>query len=117
MNIIKQNKTVFIGAVILISILIFYGLSSKPPSAQHTTSTPSQTENTGEREMLEMLADMKTIRLDGRIFESSTYMNLQDFSREIVPEPIGRQDPFAPLEDTEVTITGGEELLDQALLR
>jgi hypothetical protein len=116
MNFFKENKATVIIIIIGLGFLVFYS-SSKSPEEDITTTITLANTDTGEREMLELFTDMKTIRLDSRIFENDTYVNLQDFSRDIIAEPVGRQDPFAPLENTSVHITGGENLPGDVLLR
>ncbi len=117
MNILKENKGILIIVVIIIALLAWYGMSNKSASTGKVLSTTNSENLIDDRELLQILTNMEKIRLDGHIFESDAYISLQDFSKSIVPEPVGRPDPFAPLNTTEVTITGGEDLSDQVLLR
>ncbi len=119
MELLKENKTVFVIGVIILALLIFYGINTGNDSGNVllTSSSPNVSKEVNDRELLQLLIDMRSINLEGYIFEDPTYLSLQDFSRSIVPEPVGRQDPFAPLPKTEVTISGGDDLSDQALLR
>ena len=52
------------------------------------------------------LTDLQSVSLDAPIFKNPAFITLQDFSRQIVPEPIGRHDPFAPLTPTGQTSAG-----------
>ncbi len=117
MEILKQNKLILIVVIIVIALLIWYGMSSsnKTPNTLLTATQTSETD-TGDRELLKLLTDMKSIRLDGDIFKSDAYLSLQDFSRDIVGEPVGREDPFAPVNKTEVTLTGGGDSTNQTPL-
>lgn len=54
-------------------------------------------ENVQGKEILNLLADLRNISLDGTIFSDPVFRSLEDFSREIQPQPKGRQNPFAPL--------------------
>jgi len=120
MDIIKENKVILVIVVIIIALLAFYGMSSGGNSNNALLSTKSTATNTtvNDRELLQLLTDMRNIHLEGHIFESAAYTSLQDFGRSIVPEPVGRKDPFAPLQKTEITVTGGgKDLSDQVLLR
>ncbi len=99
MQILKENKIIIIIIAIIIAILIWYGMS-KGKSADNpltSSSMSSSQKSVDDRDLLQLLTDMRNIRLDGHIFESTAYLSLQDFSRNIVPEPVGRQDPFAPV--------------------
>ncbi len=118
MNILKENKGILIVVIIVIALLVWYSMSNQSDSSSdRILSTTSSEHLVDDRELLQILTNMEKIRLDGRIFESDVYLSLQDFSRSIVPEPIGRPDPFAPLEAIEVTITSGGDLSDGVLLR
>jgi len=120
MDILKENKAVLIIVVIIIALLAFYGMSNGSGTSNSLISSTNARTDTvvNDRELLQLLTDMRKINLEGHIFESPAYTSLQDFSRSIVPEPVGRQDPFAPLPKTEITVTGGgEDLSDQVLLR
>ncbi len=118
MNILRENKIIIALIVLVVAGIIIYSISSTDANNNLLSANSASTaNNVDDRELLKLLTDMQTIRLDGRIFESTAYLSLQDFSRSIVPEPVGREDPFAPLEDTSVTISGGEDLSDQVLLR
>jgi len=119
MDILKENKVILIIIVIIVAFLVFYGTSGSGGSGALLSAKSSAADTTvDDRELLQLLTDMRNINLEGHIFESAAYTSLQDFGRSIVPEPVGRQDPFAPLPKTEITITGGgEDLADQVLLR
>jgi hypothetical protein len=40
---------------------------------------------------------MRNIRLDGRIFDDPAFQALVNTERQIVREPVGRPNPFAPI--------------------
>ena len=119
MDILKENKVILVIVVIIIALLAFYGMSGGgSSSALLSAKSPATDTSVNDRELLQLLTDMRNIHLEGHIFESTAYTSLQDFGRSIIPEPVGRQDPFAPLQKTDVTVTGGgEDLADQVLLR
>ena len=52
-----------------------------------------------ERELLNELLQLREIRLDDNIFTNDTFVSLVDFSRPIQAQPIGRDNPFAPIEN------------------
>lgn len=57
-----------------------------------------------ERSILELLSDMQSISLDTSILKNKNFLNLQDFSVSITPEPQGRDNPFSPV-GTNSTVT------------
>jgi len=50
-----------------------------------------------DRDIVNVLLQLRAVTLAGTIFTDPTFMALQDFGSEIVPEPVGRPNPFAPL--------------------
>lgn len=50
-----------------------------------------------ERELLSILLDLRKIELRESIFVDSVFRSLQDFSQELVPEPVGRRNPFTSI--------------------
>lgn len=59
-----------------------------------------------ERAILDTLLQLRAIQLSGTIFTNPAFAALRDFRTDIVAEPIGRRNPFAPLEATEEGGTG-----------
>ena len=95
-DILKRNK-IILGAVAVIVILFaWYGLSSNPPGAALLTKTPS-VEAPGESDLVNTLLQLRTITLSGTIFSDPAFAGLRDFGTEIIPEPVGRPNPFAPI--------------------
>lgn len=50
-----------------------------------------------------VLLQLRAVSLSGTIFTDPAFQALQDFSSEIIPEPVGRTNPFAPLGNTKTT--------------
>ena len=55
-------------------------------------------------EVLTALNQLKTLKLDDSIFKDKTFVSLEDFSKPLSPEPVGRINPFSPI-GVENTIT------------
>lgn len=55
--------------------------------------------NTGKMgaEVLTALNQLKTLKLDSSIFKDDVFVSLQDFSKPLNPEPVGRVNPFSPI--------------------
>lgn len=101
MDLFKENKALVGIAVIIVALLGWYMLSQSDGSSSSgsliTSTSANSATSAGDRDLLQTLVNMRNIRLDGHIFESPTFLSLQDFSRSIVPEPVGRPDPFEPV--------------------
>lgn len=101
MNWIMHNKLIFIIAVIVVALGVWYGLSQDgAPETLLTTTTPdgspvSQASN--DQEIIGTLLALRAVTLSGTVFGEPSFMSLQDFGTTIVPEPVGRPNPFAPL--------------------
>lgn len=89
------------GAIIAIAVLAvaFFAYSyffAKPAepllSAEAVAGTTSV-----DQDLISLLLELRSIKLEDRIFSDSAFMSLQDFSQNLVEEPIGRVNPFAPL--------------------
>ena len=48
-------------------------------------------------ELLALLLELEEINLDTSIFDSQVFRGLTDFGQELIPQPIGRPNPFAPI--------------------
>jgi hypothetical protein len=100
MDFIIKNKYLFMGVILIIAGFVWYGMSEKQTSESLLTSDTvdgKSAQSVAERELLDTLLELKSIRLDGQIFTESAFSALRDFTTEIVSEPIGRSNPFAPL--------------------
>ena len=58
------------------------------------------TQNPVNTELLTLLGRTKQIKLDSSLFEDAVFQSLQDFGQIIPPQPVGRENPFAPLPGT-----------------
>lgn len=50
-----------------------------------------------ERGIVETLLQLRSVSLSGTIFSDPAFIYLRDFGTQIVAEPVGRPNPFAPL--------------------
>lgn len=94
---IFQHK--FISFIVLVLLIggAWYGLSSSSSgSTDLVTATPA-TGSSADQQLVNTLLTLRAVTLSGAILSDPTFRSLQDFSTQIVPEPVGRTDPFAPL--------------------
>ncbi len=57
------------------------------------------------QQLLVVLANLRTIQLNDAIFSDPIYLSLNDFSVAIVPENVGRRNPFLPFTFATTTVT------------
>lgn len=97
-NILKKNKNILIIGLVVVAAFIAYTIfftpdTSNPLQAQGATGEQAAV----EQELIGLLLELRSITLDTAVFEDSRFKDLQDFSQEIVAEPVGRTNPFAPI--------------------
>lgn len=96
LEMIKKNKIIIIVLVIIIAGFAWFGLSDPAPSSNLLSNETRTGTSAADQEILRVLLDMRSIRLDSTIFENPAFASLRDFGRDIIPEPVGRTNPFAP---------------------
>ncbi|PIR82761.1 hypothetical protein COU20_00315 [Candidatus Kaiserbacteria bacterium CG10_big_fil_rev_8_21_14_0_10_59_10] len=99
---IAQNKLLMLVAAVAIVGAAWWGFS-KPSSDGSLLSTERFTTASSavERDVVERLLELRSISLDGTVLSDPAFQVLRDFGSEIMPEPAGRQNPFAPLPATD----------------
>ncbi len=100
MSWIAQHKLIFIVLILIIVVGVWYGLSQGgTPAPLLTTQTVDGTTATGgaDQQLVGTLLALRAVALNGTIFTEPAFTSLQDFGTTIIPEPVGRENPFAPL--------------------
>lgn len=95
----KKNKILFLVVGLALAGVVWYGLSGSQPAGS-SDAVLSSSEGGGsdvEQEVLDTLLELREIRLEGQIFNDPVFNSLRDFGTDIVSEPVGRDNPFAPL--------------------
>lgn len=95
-DLIKQNKVILIVLLIVVAAGAWYIFAGSSGTAALTESSPAG-ESPAEKALLDSLLTLQAIKLEGQIFQDQAFMSLKDFSTQIVQEPVGRTNPFAPL--------------------
>ncbi len=105
MQTIFKHKTIIISILAIIVAFIAYSfyLSGKKDTsttvtkqALTTSSVQSSMDGPGKEFVTQLLA-IQNIQFKLELFKDPVYIGLQDFSREIQPQAVGRPNPFAPL--------------------
>lgn len=93
-----QNKVVLLilGGVVIAGVVWYSFLRDR--SVQPTLQSDNLTEATeADSDIVSTLLELRAVSLSGTIFSDPAFLHLQDFGQGIVPEPVGRPNPFAPL--------------------
>jgi hypothetical protein len=91
----KTYLLVVVGVVVVIGV--WWSFSSDAPSNSLLTTQGASNSTGGDKDLVDTLLQLRTVSLSGTIFSDPSFARLQDFATPIVPEPIGRPNPFAPL--------------------
>lgn len=100
MSWIMHNKLVFFAAIVIIVGGVWYGLSQSAAPAPLLTTTAadgSAATQANDQEIIGTLLALRAVTLSGTVFSDPAFLTLDDHGTPIVPEPVGRQNPFAPL--------------------
>jgi len=108
MDYVKKHKLIVIVAVIVLVGIVWWGMSSSsssgpvlstgaPAGAAGSAATAPTPLSNDEQDLVATLLTLRAVNLDGTIFSDPDFISLRDFSTEIVQEPVGRPNPFAPL--------------------
>lgn len=96
---IKKYKNITIGIIVIVLgffAYTYFFAGKKVPALLTSESSEVAASATGA-EILALLRDLKALRLDESIFADPVFRRLHDFGVLISPEPVGRNNPFAPL--------------------
>ena len=85
-----------IGIGVIVAGVLWY-VSSGSSSSRPILSTGGGSSNPAEQSVVNTLLTLRAVTLSGTILSDPAFQSLQDFGTQIIPEPIGRPDPFAPL--------------------
>ncbi len=95
---LKKYKTAFI--VVVITIVLFVGYSALSGGGNNKSVLTSQNpsaQKAGDNKLLILLINLRSITLSDSLFSDSAFKSLVDFGQQLIPEPTGRQNPFAPV--------------------
>ena len=97
MSFFSKYKTIILVGVLVVLAFIAYSYFFASPQQQSLTVTAATSTAAVDQDLITLLTTLKSIRLDAAIFSDPAFQSLQDFSQALVPEPVGRTNPFAPL--------------------
>lgn len=98
MSSLLKNLLIALGLAIL--VLLAYMLFFRGGDEALLTESSGALSAQGELEtqaLLAMTQRLDAIDIDGKIFTDNRFTSLKDFRIELVSEPVGRQNPFAPI--------------------
>jgi hypothetical protein len=101
----NKGKIALVALLLLVGFLAYnYFLPKRAGAEDQLVSDAPQGTLIGE-DLLRVLDKIESIKLDKNIFADRTFLSLQDLSVDIVPQPTGRTNPFAPLNAPAAPVT------------
>jgi len=106
MNFLLRYKTAILVIVLAIIGFFVYSYFFTSAPQEVLSSSPAQENVQVDADLIALLSTLHSISLDDAIFSDATFKSLQDFSQTLVPQPVGRTNPFAPLGTLGATPSG-----------
>ena len=98
----KQNIIILVVTIIVLGFAFNYLLNSKETATSSSLSlVTSSAEDINAKEILKLLGKMTLVKLDDGIFKSPVFLYLKDTSVTLVSQPVGRLNPFSPINQSE----------------
>ena|SRR6185369_15752420 len=96
----NSGKNLLVTIVILAAVVIagyFYATRDRSSDVLLTSVLSSDAPTGVQGDLLSVLRQLKTLKLDDSIFQDPVWNTLHDFGQTLSPQPSFRQNPFAPL--------------------
>ena len=93
----KYKAVIFIVLGALVVIGVWWAFSQDAPSDSLITTEVTPGTSATDKSLVDTLLQLRAVSLNGTIFSDPAFVSLQDFGTQIVPEPVGRPNPFAPI--------------------
>ena len=99
LDMISHNKLVVAVLALLVAGGAWYVLGGSGGGQEEVLVTENfaTPASQADKDLVTTLLQLRSVTLDGTIFSDPVFKSLKDFGSEIVPEPVGRENPFAPL--------------------
>jgi len=93
------KSTVIILVIIAAALIGYFYYEGSAPSASSSLLTASANPSASGigQQVLGLLSQIQSLRIDTALFKDPGYLTLRDFSVTIPPQNVGRSNPFAPL--------------------
>ena len=111
----SQYKLYLIALVgVLVAIGAWWFLTSEPQDDSLLATEGPQGGGLVDKELVGTLLQLRAVSLGGTIFSDPAFIELQDFGTQIIPEPVGRPNPFAPTSYHGTSTTSGNQLFQRS---
>lgn len=96
----KNIITAVVIIIILFALYFFFFRKSDTTDGETALYVEDQMSITSQvdKNLLSLLLEMKSIKLDEKLFDLPVFKSLNDYSIDIEDQETGRTNPFAPIE-------------------
>lgn len=98
MEVLKRYKYILLGVAVFAAAAYVYANYFSTPDVAPLVRGGAGGAVSVDDELLALLSSLQSIELDKEVFESPEFQSLNDFSRELILEPVGRPNPFETFE-------------------
>ena len=88
---------IFYVAVGVLIIFVAWWFVAPEPSQGSLLTTESVGGTGADKGIVDTLLTLRAVSLSGSIFDDPAFASLRDFGTQITAEPVGRENPFAPI--------------------
>jgi hypothetical protein len=111
MDYISQHKLVSLLIVVILIAAAWWGFTqTSGPAPVLSTDTLGNATDTQDAQIVSTLLQLQAVSLSGAILTDPGFLALQDFTTQVVTEPLGRPNPFAPVNGSASTATSTQAL-------
>lgn len=93
----KYKKVILIAVAIILLFVVYTMFFKKEEEPVLSTTSGVQGLSAENNELISLLSELRSITLEKDIFNNSVFRSLFDFSVILIPEPVSRPNPFAPI--------------------
>ena len=98
---LKERKKIIlaaVGVIVLFMLYTFFFTGGEAPGTSPLTAQDTAGSEVIGQARVALLLQLQPIRLDPAVFGDPAFRSLRDFGQPIPDEPVGRPNPFAPLQ-------------------
>lgn len=101
----KKSLLLMLGVGVAIAGVVWFSfMRDRTPTALLQTEEIGAV-NAIDSDVVPVLLQLRAVSLSGTIFTDPAFVQLRDFGSQITPEPVGRPNPFAPVQSATSTGT------------
>jgi len=94
----SMKSWIMIAGIILVALVAYYFFFANAPLSTDAGTLQAQSGgNVVGAQVLTLLNQIQSLRINTTLFKSAAFQSLQDYSVQVPPQNIGRPNPFAPL--------------------